>query len=484
MSQELVTLAERYALESLVAEGGMAAVWRARDEVLARTVAVKILHPHLAEDDSFVERFRREALAAARLTHPNIVSIYDTGTENGAGTSDRHFIVMEYCGGGTLAELAAAEPPSPERVIGIGAAICSALSYAHENGVIHRDLKPANVLLSSDGTLKVGDFGIAKAAFTGHEITTTGSLLGTVTYISPEQARGEEPDARSDLYSLGVVLYELLVGRPPFSGETAIATAMKHVDEQPAPPRSIKAGVPKPLETVILKALSKDPDDRFASADHMREELLRCGRSDETAVMRAPAAVQRTATAPEHHGDARWVAWVLALIAAAILAAVGINWFVGPGDDNGGETSSPRATPLQIAGASDFDPHGDGEEGSDEVTNAFDRNPATAWTTEIYDDPLDVQKPGVGIYFDLGESTELTQVEIVGTPGVSFQLRASDEAGSSENAFAVVATEEAEATTTIELDGDRGRYWLVWITNLPNGGTGEAAINEVKFFGG
>lgn len=463
----------------------MAAVWRARDEVLARNVAVKILHPHLAEDDSFIERFRREALAAARLTHPNIVSIYDTGTEDVAGTSERHFIVMEYCGGGTLADLAAAEPPSPERVIGIGAAICSALAYAHENGVIHRDMKPANALLSSDGTLKVGDFGIAKAAFTGREITTTGSLLGTVTYISPEQARGEEPDARSDLYSLGVVLYEMLVGRPPFSGDTAIATAMKHAEEQPAPPRTIKAGVPKPLETVILKALSKDPDDRFASADHMREALLRCGRSDETSVMRT-SAIQRAPATTEHHGDARWVAWVVALIAVAILAAVGINWFVGPGDEDGGDTSGPSATPLQIASATDFDPGGDGEEGSDEVEFAFDRNPATAWTTEDYHDPLQVLgKPGVGIYFDLGSSVEITEVEVVGTPGISFELRAADDIGGTEEDFVEVASEEnTEGTTTIELSGDRGRYWLVWITSLPGGEAGEAAISEVRFFGG
>ena len=485
MSQELVTLADRYALETPVADGGMATVWRARDEVLARTVAVKILHPHLAEDQSFVERFRREALAAARLTHPNIVSIFDTGTEDAPGPS-RHFIVMEFCGGGTLADLAAEEPLSPERVIGIGAAICAALGYAHRNGVIHRDMKPANALLSSDGTLKVGDFGIAKAAFTGREITTTGSLLGTVTYISPEQARGEEPEARSDLYSLGVVLYELLVGRPPFSGDTAIATALQHVKKESAPPRSIRAGLPRALEAVVLKALSKDPADRPESAEAMRAELLRCGHGDETAVMRAPATAPRPQAPPHAHGDARWVAWVIALIAGAILLAVAVNWFVGP-DETVGDGTEPRAgTPVKITSATDFDPHGtdDTNENPEEVHLAFDGNRATAWTTVTYFDSLEALKPGVGIYFDLGESVEVTEVELVTNPGISFELRVADEPADDEGPFTVVeAVEGADATTTIELDGEQGRYWLVWITSLPNGGPGEAAVAEVKFFG-
>ncbi|MGH2734347.1 MAG: protein kinase domain-containing protein, partial [Actinomycetota bacterium] len=295
MASELTTLAERYVLESLVARGGMAAVWKARDDVLARPVAVKILHPHLAEDEAFLERFRFEALAAARLAHPNIVAIYDTGTDGGPeDAGEQHFIVMEFCGGGSLADhLAERGPMEPDGIRAVGAAVCEALGYAHRIGVVHRDVKPANVLITGDGSLKVADFGIAKAAFAAGDITTTGSILGTVTYLSPEQLRGSEPDARSDLYALGVTLYELVTGRPPFVEETQMATAMKHLREQPAPSRSVRGGIPRSLDQVIMKALAKDADDRYQSAEEMRTALEgRGSASAATAVIERPIGPQ------------------------------------------------------------------------------------------------------------------------------------------------------------------------------------------------
>jgi serine/threonine protein kinase len=234
------SIADRYVLEELLARGGMGSVYKARDEVLARPVAVKILHPHLSEDHGFLERFRREAVAAAGLSHPGIVAIYDTGTDTAEDGSERHYIVMEHCAGGTLTELSAREGAlEPERAAAVVAAVCSSLDFAHRAGVVHRDVKPDNVLFADDGTLKVADFGIAKAAYASGDITTTGSILGTVTYISPEQAGGREPDARSDVYSAGVVLYELLTGRPPFQGETDVATALMHVNESPTPVRAL-----------------------------------------------------------------------------------------------------------------------------------------------------------------------------------------------------------------------------------------------------
>jgi serine/threonine-protein kinase len=266
-------LGGRYEIHRKLARGGMAEVHLARDRSLDRPVAVKVLFPEYATDPSFVERFRREAQAAANLTHPNIVGVYDWGTQSGT-----YFIVMEFVDGQSLADIMrSAGPLHPQRAAEIAFEVAGALGFAHSRGVVHRDVKPGNVLISSgSGHAKVTDFGIARALESPSEdLTQAGSVMGTATYFSPEQAQGFAVDARSDLYSLGVVLYEMVCGRPPFTGDTPVSIAYKHVQEAPPRPTSIVSGIPEGLEAIIGKLLAKNPDSRYLSADDLRSDLRR-----------------------------------------------------------------------------------------------------------------------------------------------------------------------------------------------------------------
>src|SRR5580698_10037650 len=261
----------RYELTHLIARGGMAQVYRAHDRLLDRPVALKVLFPELSVDRAFVERFRREAQAAANLSHPNIGPVFDWGEDSGT-----YFIVMEFVDGRPLSALLRATGAIDSvRAAEIGAPVAAALSYAHRHGVIHRDVKPGNVLITEDGQVKVTDFGIARAVNTEESLTQTGAVMGTAAYFSPEQAEGLGVDARSDIYSLGVVLYEMAVGRPPFTGDSPVAVASKHVRDQPVLPREANPTVPPALEAVIMKAMAKNPDDRYASAEELRADLLR-----------------------------------------------------------------------------------------------------------------------------------------------------------------------------------------------------------------
>lgn len=308
MGRPLHVLKDRYELHKKLARGGMAEVFLARDRVLDRPVAVKIMFPEFATDPTFVERFRREAQSAAKLTHPNIVAVYDWGEERGT-----YFLVMEYVNGRSVSELLRRDGPfAPKRAAEIASDVAAALGAAHAVGVIHRDIKPGNIMVTNEGPAKVTDFGIARLVHDPDtELTKVGSVMGTATYFSPEQAQGFALDGRSDLYSLGGVLFEMLTGRPPFSAETPVAIAYKHVQERPPRPASIVPGIPLAIEAITLRLLTKNPDSRYDDAQQLVADLRRFRAGQQTMAERA---LQRPAET-----DARTQA-VTAATGAATLA--------------------------------------------------------------------------------------------------------------------------------------------------------------------
>jgi eukaryotic-like serine/threonine-protein kinase len=336
MSQRVLN--DRYEIEAPLGRGGMAQVFRGSDRMLGRTVAVKVLDRRFKDDAKFVTRFRREAQAAAGINHPNVVSVFDTGSEDGL-----HYIVMEYVDGDTLADILAREGPIPShRAVAIADAVAQALEAAHRKGMVHRDVKPGNIMVDRTGAVKVVDFGIARAA-ADDTLTQTGTVLGTAAYLSPEQARGETVDPRSDVYSLGCVLYEMLTGRPPFTADSAVAVAYRHVQDDPVPPSSRNPDVSPELEAVVMTALAKDPAARYPSGGAMREALSAAATGEmptaavaateplqggDTAVMPPPETAPAPPTSPK--GASSWIPWV---VIGAMLVALAILIFAALTDE-------------------------------------------------------------------------------------------------------------------------------------------------------
>jgi serine/threonine-protein kinase len=305
----------RYRAERRLGAGGMAEVWCAQDEVLGRRVALKLMGGHFAEDPEYRERFRREAQAAAGMQHPNIVGIYDRSEWDGTP-----YIAMELVDGKTLKELVTERGPlPPEIAVGLTEQILRALGYAHRRGIVHRDVKPQNVIIDRDGQAKVADFGIARAGNTS-EMTQTGAIVGTMQYLSPEQAEGHPVDRRADLYSVGIVLYELLTGRVPFDGEAPIAIAIKQINELPVPPGQLRPGIPPALEAVVLRALEKDPAQRYQSAEEFIAALEAARRAPTRQIVMEPTPGEPWDELEESERRSRWWMWLLVLLVLAGIA--------------------------------------------------------------------------------------------------------------------------------------------------------------------
>jgi serine/threonine-protein kinase len=379
---------DRYRVLKRLGAGGMADVYLAEDQQLGRQVALKLLYRRFAEDPEFVERFRREASSAAGLQHPNIVAIYDRGEWNGT-----YYIAMEYLEGKTLKQLVREHGPMPpDAAIGVTIQILRAARFAHKRGIVHRDLKPHNVMLDEEGRAKVTDFGIARAG--ASDMTETGSIMGTAQYISPEQAQGQPVDARADLYSIGVLLYELVTGRVPFDAESPVTIALKHVSERPIPPSEFNTTLPHALESVVMRALEKEPRYRFQDADEFIA-ALEAARHGTGAVEAYPMPAEPFVE--EERKKSRWWLWLLGLLALAVVAVAA--WLLLRPDqievpDVVGDRSATAAQRLHNAG--------------------FEVDIETVVNPEVPRDRVADQNPNAGEMADEGSTVSIT---VSGGPG-------------------------------------------------------------------
>ena len=455
----------------------MAAVWEAEDKVLTRRVAIKVLHPHLAGDDAFRTRFRREAVAAAKLAHPHIVTTYDTGRD-----ADFAYIVMELVVGVTLARLLKNEGPVPvAKAVDVAMQVADALACAHAHGVVHRDVKPANILLREDGHVKVADFGIAKAGI-GGDLTRTGVVMGTAKYLSPEQVSGNPADAGSDIYALGIVLYEMLSGTPPFVGDTELSTAVARLTTAPSSLRDRRPDIPRSLEAVVLRSLARDPAARFQSAEEFRASLLAVDSDNDEVT---PPAGLTTATSSTRRGRPQVlvgsVVTLLFLLVAAVVLSGGGNGESPstPGGKAGLAAPAGALAPPKALPTSSFDPFGDDKvENQASVAHVSDGDPNTAWKTSGYQDNFPKFKQGVGVYLDLGRNQKVRTVTVNATPGYTAQIFVADRPAVDLAGWGKPRT--AGDTGTFNLGGVNGRYVLVWFTSLPQLDDGyKAEVSEI-----
>jgi serine/threonine protein kinase len=487
-------LSDRYLLEERIAIGGMATVWRAHDEKLARTVAVKLLHKHLSNDRDFRERFRREAVAAAKLAHPGIVGIYDTGRDG-----DWVYLVMEFVQGVTLREVMVQYGClEPGLAASVGMRVAFALDFAHERGLVHRDVKPANVLLGHEGAVKMGDFGIVKIEHSRSELTKTGMVLGTAAYVAPEQVEDGVVDGRADQYSLGCVLYEALSGQQPFSASSTVAIAAQRLDHEPLPLRSLRADVPKELDDVVMQALARSPEDRHPNCRAFAEALEPWARDDEVLTETTQMLV-RGETLPDVddgpyvsqpinsrsflRSEGRWLASALGLLVlSALLIAVGVATgvfeirgvppLIVSRDEASPAPAAVAPQQLAIQDLQTIDPQGSPQTENDDLLGQLtdnDTSESSRWRTDTYSDAnFGNLKDGLGIIIDLGETVQPTALTLeTPSPKISYDIRISDDAPSDPDDWTTVGTmrgrDERRPVFTFDKEPFETRYLLIWI---------------------
>ncbi|HWY19264.1 MAG TPA: protein kinase [Solirubrobacteraceae bacterium] len=508
-------LGGRYRLDAEIGRGGMSTVYRAFDTVLERPVAIKLMHREIATDSDQLERFRREARAVAQLNHPHIVTVIDAGEEPSAHDAEHAhepevgtpYIVLEYVDGETLKQLIRREGPSLQitQAVAYAIEIARALGAAHERLIVHRDVKPQNVLISSEGSAKITDFGIART-LTEEGLTMDGRVLGTTDYVSPEQALGQPVTGQSDLYSLGVVLYEMLTGAVPFSGETPVAVAMRHVREQVPDVQSRRPEVSAATAAVVEHATAADLAERYPDAASMVADLeealaLETSRSGQatgevTSVLRTLPRRSRRRLPWRMRHPLRWVASLVALGAilalVLILAANHTHSGVPP---NVPSKHGLQPVRLSQTAAHAYNPFGTGPEHPTQVSNVVDGDPTTTWSTEHYVEGTLAHKPGVGLYLDGAPGVVARAIEIqTPTPGFTAAIYASedfhrlpygDTTPLTQRGWTQLAPARTiAANTTIPLSDSgniRYRYYLIWITALPPSSE-VAEIEEATLF--
>jgi serine/threonine-protein kinase len=481
-------LSGRYRLEAKLGSGGMSTVYLARDETLDRQVAVKVMHREMSEQPDQLERFRQEARSVAKLSHPNVVSVIDAGEDGG-----HPYIVFEYVEGETLKQrIARLGALDVQDAVAYTIEVGRGLSGAHARSMVHRDVKPQNVLIDPDGRAKVTDFGIARQ-LERDGVTATGRVLGTTDYVAPEQAMGRTVDPRSDVYSLGVLLYEMLTGDVPFHADSQVGVAMKHVNEEIPDVQRARPEVSAAVALVVERATAKDPAERYQRVDEMIDDLegaleveaSRAGHAtgEATSVLETVPPPKRRLAGRNRQSLAALLA-VLAVAGAVIAAVVIISEGDIGGGGGGGGAAGER---VALQEANDFDPAGDGEEHPDEVGLAIDGNPTrTAWTTETYDQ-ADYGKEGVGLYVDAGRPVVATALQLrTPDPGWEFDVYASNDQPETLVEWTSIASgEQARRRQEVSLDtaGNEFRHYLIWSTVPAETEDGYgASISDVRLF--